>query len=462
MASHVQPAPLSTGAVVDVGNMLDQGRFTPLQRFIVVLIALTIIIDGVDNQIFSYALPYIISEWEVEAKNFSIVMMLGPFGMILGSLVSGYLADKIGRRLLILATLALCGVATCLLGFASAPGEMVIWRFLTGCAIGGALPVCTTLAAEFSPLRYRTMVVTVSIVCVPFGGMLAGFISRPILAHFGWQMSFFVGGLIPLGLFAVLWFALPESPRFLSRHPAYWPKLRRLLQQLHRPVDDRCQFIDYQEKTDTITQKTGFGGLFQNRLALDSVALFLSFFFCMIAIYGCFYWLPTMLVMADIAPDVASFGLTLYNMGGVAGSLLCGFSISFLGSRRALGICAALGALSVFSLIWIDVQTHIAFLLMMIALHGLFVNAVQSTLYALPAHLYPTAIRATGTATATACGRVGAIAMSGASIYLGQLSNYFLMLGLVMLCVLGALLMLRQHIPPIELKRVDRPESVFE
>jgi len=166
--------------------------------------------------------------------------------------------------------------------------------------------------------------------------------------------------------------------------------------------------------------------------------------------------------MANIEPQTAGFALTLYNMGGVAGSLLCGFSISFLGSRRALGICATLGALSVLSLIWIDIQAHLTWLLMMITLHGLFVNAVQSTLYALPAHLYPTAIRATGTATAAAFGRIGAIIASGASVYLGLISNYFLMLGLVMLCVLAALLMLRHHIPAIGLKRADRPESVFE
>jgi len=273
----------SNHPVVDVGRILDQGRFTPLQRLIVLLIALTIIIDGVDNQLFSYALPYIMEEWVMEAKHFALVMMVGPFGMILGSVVCGYLADKIGRRRLILTTLGLCGVATCLLGFATSPQEMMVWRLLTGCAIGGALPVCTTLAAEFAPLRYRTIIVTVSIVCVPLGGVLAGLISQPILVHFGWQMSFFVGGLIPLGLLAILWFGLPESPRFLSQNPHSWPKLRRLLQRLQRPVDEDCQFIDYQGQTVETTQKTSFSGLFQKGLALDSVALFLSFLLFLLA-----------------------------------------------------------------------------------------------------------------------------------------------------------------------------------
>jgi len=451
-------------AVVDVASTLDEGDFTPLQRLIVLLIILTIVMDGVDNQLFSYAIPHIVRDWKEGWANFTVAMSAGPIGMILGSLISGYLADQIGRRLLILATLALSGVTTFLLGFASSPNEMIIWRFLTGCGIGGALPVCTTLAAEFSPLRYRTMVVTISIVCVPLGGMFAGLISNPLLDHFGWQTSFFVGGILPLGLLLLLWFTLPESPRFLSQNPEYWPTLRHLLKRLRRPVDAHCHFIDRLSYGRNLHQKEGFPGLFRDGRAFDSTVLCLSFFFCMIAIYGFFYWLPTMLVMANVEIKIAHFGLVLYNMGGVIGSLLCGLAISSMGSRRALGICTSLGALSVFALMLVDVgvQGHSILLLGLIGVHGLFVNAVQSTLYALPAHLYPTSIRATGTASAAACGRFGAIIVSSSGLFFNQITYYFLAIGIALLCLFGLLLILRRHIPAIGLRKTDRPEAVFE
>jgi MFS transporter, AAHS family, 4-hydroxybenzoate transporter len=157
-----------------------------------------------------------------------------------------------------------------------------------------------------------------------------------------------------------------------------------------------------------------------------------------------------MLTAEGLNVAVASSGLTAYNLGGVFGALLCAWAITRFGSRWSMAFCALAGAASSFSLETVDVARHAGLLIFGLGVHGLFVNATQSTLFAVSAYVYPTAVRATGTASALAFGRLGAIlsAFAGAAaITAGGASAYLAMLGLAMTGVLIALLVLKRHIP---------------
>ncbi len=171
---------------------------------------------------------------------------------------------------------------------------------------------------------------------------------------------------------------------------------------------------------------------------------------CLLAVYAAFSWLPTMLAASGLSVSVAGTGLTAYNLGGVIGALLCAWTIAHAGSRWPLVLCSIGGAASAVWLMGVDASRHTGWLIVGLGLHGLFVNAVQSTMYALCAYIYPTAVRATGTASALAFGRLGAIlsAFAGAIVITtGGATAYLTMLAIAMGIVCVALLVVRRHIP---------------
>ncbi|MGN6319546.1 MFS transporter [Trinickia sp.] len=436
------------GSTVDIGQALDQGPYAMLQRIAVVLAALSIVVDGFDSQLIGFAVPVLIKEWGITRNAFAPVVAAGLVGMGIGSAMAGLFADRFGRRWAVLVSVFVFGAATCSIGLAPNVAAIAALRFIAGIGIGGALPTSTTITAEFTPARYRTFAVTATIVCVPLGGMLAGLFAGQVLPSYGWRGLFFAGGALPLVLGVVLLAALPESPRFLARRPRRWPELVRLLARMGHSVADNVAF------TDPVEQRTekhvGFTALFRDGRARDTIAIWSAFFACLLAVYAAFSWLPAMLTSQGLPVATAGYGLTAYNLGGVIGALLCAAAIARYGSRGPLLLCCAGGALSAWLLLGIDMTHRTGLLIMGLGLHGLFVNAVQSTMYALCAYVYSTGVRATGTASALAFGRIGAIlsAFAGAAVITATGgAGYLLMLGTAMTVVLLALAVVRRHIP---------------
>jgi MFS transporter, AAHS family, 4-hydroxybenzoate transporter len=232
MSSH-SPSPTPS---VDVGQLLDEGLFSTFQKIVVMLAALSIVMDGFDGQLIGFAIPLIIKEWGITRGAFAPVVAAGLIGMGIGSACAGLFADRFGRRWAVIASVFVFGTATCAIGLAPDLLTIAALRFIAGLGIGGALPSSTTMTAEFTPLRRRTLAVTATIVCVPLGGMLAGLFASVVLSMYGWRGLFLIGGSFPIVLAAVLFFALPESPRFLVRHAERWTELVRLLARMSRSV----------------------------------------------------------------------------------------------------------------------------------------------------------------------------------------------------------------------------------
>lgn len=437
-------------ASIDVGHLLDEGPYTPFQITVVVLAALSIVMDGFDGQLIGFAIPMIIKEWGITRAAFAPAVAAGLVGMGIGSACAGLFADRFGRRWAVIGSVFLFGAATCAIGLAPDILTIAALRFVAGLGIGGALPSSTTMTAEFTPLRGRTLAVTATIVCVPLGGMLAGLFASAVLPAYGWRGLFLIGGSLPLVLGVVLLFGLPESPRFLVRRPQRWPELRGLLGRMSRPIAPDSLFSDQAEQKAEAHQ--GFSALFDRAFARDTLAIWCAFFMCLLTVYSAFSWLPTMLNAEGLDVKLASAGLTAYNLGGVFGALCCAVAMARFGSRWPLLVCCIGASASALFLTQFSVKDHALLVIGGFAVHGLFVNAVQSTMYALCAYVYPTAVRATGTASALAFGRLGAIlsAFAGAAVITtGGGHAYLTMLGSAMVLVLVALAVVRRHIPPL-------------
>jgi MFS transporter, AAHS family, 4-hydroxybenzoate transporter len=438
------------GAAVDIGAVLDDGPFTMFQKLIVLLAALAVIFDGCDTQMIGFAIPVLIKEWGITRNAFAPVVAAGLVGMGIGSACAGLLADRFGRRWAVIGSVLVFGIATGAIGLAPNVLAVALLRFVAGLGIGGAVPTSATLTAEYTPARFRTIAITITILCIPLGGMFAGLFSSVILGTQGWRMLFFTGGALPLVLAVVLLLVLPESPRFLSRRPRRWGELKQLLGRMARHVPEDAMFVDTREQG--AERHLGFTALFKDGRAPDTLAIWCAFFMCLLAVYTAFSWLPTMLTNEGLSVQRAGYGLTLYNLGGALGALACAVVITRFGSRVPLILCCLGAAVSVWLLMSVNVVQHVTATMAGLFAHGLFVNAVQVAMVALCAHVYPTGVRATGTASAFSFGRIGSIvsAFAGAAVITsGGASSYLLMLGIAMSIVLIALALVRRHIPRV-------------
>lgn len=438
------------GPVMDIGQILDDGPWTPLQGVVIVFAGLAILMDGFNSQLVGFALPALMKDWHVGRDAVAPSLAAALVGMACGAASAGLFADRFGRRIVLVASVATYGLASCLVGFSSNLVIFSILRFVAGVGIGGALPSGTTMTAEFTPARARTMAVTATIVCVPLGGMLAGLFAGPVLPTLGWRGLFAIGGLTPMVLVPLLLLYLPETPRFLAHHPRRWPELTRLLGRMSRQVPADAAFRDSRE--ENLDEGAGVRALFTPGLARDTIAIGCVFLMSLLAIYSVFSWLPTMLTAEGMSARAAGGGLTAYNLGGVFGALLCATVIKRYGSRWPLVVYAGGGAASAFLLRGVNVLEHPQLLILGLVVHGFCANAVQSVMYAVCAYVYPTNVRATGAALGLTIGRVGAILSSftgAAMINIGGATAYFGLLGVAMACVLIALVAVRRHIPAV-------------
>jgi AAHS family 4-hydroxybenzoate transporter-like MFS transporter len=358
------------------------------------------------------------------------------------------IGDRLGRRVALLGSVLTFGVLTTLVPLAGGVGALTILRFFAGLGLGGAMPNAAALSSEYVPRHQRPFAVTLTIVCIPLGGSLAGFVGGLVLPRFGWRGLFLVGGVLPLIIAAVLLKVLPESPRFLARFPERWPQLRALLRRLGHSVPEDAQFADPGEKT---VARVSARELLTPEFRRDTLALCGSYFFCLLSVYVGVTWVPSMLTGAGFAVDTASYGLTAFNLGGVVGAIAGAVVIMRLGSRITMLVMAA-GAVAgtgVLAMMPIGPQSAFA-VLAMLAWTGGLINAVQTTMYALAAHVYPTAVRATGVGTAVAVGRIGGVlspSLGSWALESGGSARYFGVIGATMVAAFVALAAIRRHVP---------------
>ncbi len=433
---------------VDVGTLLDEGEWSGYQKRLVFATALTIILDGFDNQVLGAAVPALVREWGVPRAAFASVLTSGMAGMMFGGAFGGYIGDRLGRRVALLASVISFGVLTVLVSVADSVLMLGVLRFFAGLGLGGAMPNAAALSSEYVPRRHRPFAVTLTIVCIPLGGALAGILGAQILPRFGWRALFLVGGILPLVLAAILLNVLPESPRYLARHRERWSELAALLRRLGHDVHQDTAFVDGAERA---VLRVSVAELFVPALRRDTLALCGSFFFCLLSVYVGTNWVPSLLTGAGFDVGVASNGLAAFNFGGVAGAILGAIIIIRLGSRLTMLAMTAGAVAGAAVLAAVSITTQSAFaVLVMLAWTGGLINAVQTTMYALAAHVFPTAIRGTGVGTAVAFGRIGGV-LSGYvgswALESGGPSRLFALIAVTMTLVFIALASVRHHIP---------------
>jgi MFS transporter, AAHS family, 4-hydroxybenzoate transporter len=439
------------GNAVDVATLIDESRFGGYQKRVVAATALMIILDGADNQLLPNAIPSMMREWNLPRAAFADASAAAPIGMILGGVLGGILGDRIGRRVALFTSVISFAILTCVVGLVDGLAPLTVARFLAGIGLGGAMPNAAALAAEFVPRRHRPLAITLTIVCIPLGGFLAGAIAALVIPSYGWRVLFLAGGLVPVVLAAALFRFLPESPRYLVGHRRRWPELRAVLRRIGCPVGNEVEFVEGQEGHGRL--RGSVRDLFVPALRRDTFALVGAFTSCLLAIWIGFLWIPAMLTDPQVGfrPADASYALSLFNFGGVAGAIAGALVIQRIGSRVALLGISALAVISAAGMAGMTLdprQPLVTFV--MFATSGALLNAVQATMYALAAHVFPTAVRGTGVGMTVAVGRVGNVLASyigSWALSAGGPALYFSTWAIAMTAVFVCLAIVRQHIP---------------
>ncbi len=387
---------------IDVQDYLDSLPFSRQQRFVLWLCFLVVAVDGFDTAAIGFIAPSIRVAWGLTPAALAPLFGAGLFGLMLGALVFGPLADRLGRKPVLTASVTFFGLMSLASVFAPDLPTLVVLRFLTGLGLGGAMPSAITLTSEYCPSGRRSSLVTMMFCGFTVGSALGGLASAQILSHYGWQGVLFLGGVLPLALVPLLIILLPESLRFLLL------KQRPLgqVESIQRALDPQTTTPPHLSAREAAT-RTPIGELFKPPYAVGTALLWMSFFMSLLIIYLISSWLPTLLTGAGADVRTASLVTSVFQIGGTVGAILLGRLMDGVGAARTLSVAYAAGA--GFVLLCGLGSTHLGLMVMAVFGVGFCISGSQVGANALAASYYPTSSRATGVSWANAAGRTGSV-----------------------------------------------------
>ncbi|HEX4113566.1 MAG TPA: MFS transporter [Stellaceae bacterium] len=407
---------MARAQTIDVGGLIDARKLNGFNARIVVICWLIMFFEGYDLATLAVAGPALMREWGIHsmaAMGYAFSAVL--FATILGTPLFGWIGDRFGRKnALILACLGI-GVFSLVTMFVTSLAQMIVVRLFTGLAIGGIAANTLALNAEFAPRRVRATLMIVMFTGITLGAAIPGAIGPRLIPVYGWQALFFIGGVTPLIMAAVAALFLPESVKFLVLRGRSVIRIRAILRRLDAgtAIGATTQFVITDEKTvrnlsPALLFKDGLGGL--------TTLLWIINLFSVLSLYFISFWLPSVMAMTSFKGDAPYFQ-TLFQTGGTIGGLAVARPVDKIGLLPVF----------IMFLVAIPFSCGIGFTtgsetlaMIDVAISGFFVLGLQFALNAAGALIYPTSLRATGSAWSGTLGRVGAVAgPSVAGIMLG-------------------------------------------
>ena len=350
-------------------------------RTTIMLCVLVALCEGIDLQAAGVAASGIAAEFKPAPDQFGTFFSASTFGLFFGALIGGRLADSIGRKKVLVASVALFGIFSLLTPLAQSIAGLTWARLLTGLGLGGALPMLLALVSETARNRQSASVAMVY-AGTPFGGAIVSLMSL-LLTSTQWRWIFIVGGVLPLLLTPVIVFGLRESTAF---------------QQALTPGELGAA---------SLPKRGSFAAIFAEGRALRTVLLWLSFFLGLLLLYLLLNWLPTLLVSDGLTRTQAAGAQIGFNIGGACAALLIGHLME--GRFRNVGILATFVAVPILVTVLAKAPADVTIIAVIVFALGCAVIAAQAYLYAMAPVPYPTTIRGVGVGAAVAVGRIGSI-----------------------------------------------------
>ena len=387
-------------AKVNPTKVIGTSKFNKFHLGLFLWSFMIILFDGYDLSVYGTALPLIMDEWGLDSVVAGTMGSYGLFGMMFGAFIFGVLADKIGRKKVIIINVLIFSLFTFLCGFAETATVFSIFRFIAGLGLGGIMPNVAALVMDYAPNSMKIRLVSLTLVSFAVGGALAPTVGVLLIESFGWASVFIVAGLPLLGI-PFMMKQLPESTSYLIRTG----QKKKLFETLSKVDPEFTYNLDDEIEEVKVEQvKSPIMGLFKGNRALSTVAFWLTFFCSLLMVYGLNTWLPKLMIQAGYGFNSSLTFLIALQSGAVIGILALSNLCEKYGSKKILVPAYIAGAIAL-TLLGFGGNTVVVFILVAIA--GAATTGTQVLIQAYATAFYPADMRSTGIGVASGVGRLG-------------------------------------------------------
>jgi AAHS family 4-hydroxybenzoate transporter-like MFS transporter len=397
---------METPAQVNISEVIDDSRLGPFQLGICILCGLCLIMDGFDVQAMGYVAPAIIREWKIPNAELGPVFGAGLLGVLIGSLLFSMLADKIGRRPVLIGMTLFFSAMTFVTANAGSVRQMLAIRFIAGMGLGGIMPNAVALCGEYSSRAMRVTVMTIVGNGFTAGAAIGGFISAWLIPNFGWRSVFYFGAVMPLVIALAMFFWLPESLHFLVLHgkdPKNVDKWFRRVAPGAAVPSGAVQYVVAERKREGVP----VFHLFRDGRAMGTVLLWIVNFMNLLNLYFLSSWLPTVVRDSGRSTSTAVLVGTAVQVGGTIAALGLGWFIERFGFVPVLATGFAVACVNIAMIGFPGLPLALLFAVVFLA--GMGIVGGQAAVNALAGTYYPTSLRSTGIGWSLGIGRIGAI-----------------------------------------------------
>ncbi|MEU0071081.1 aromatic acid/H+ symport family MFS transporter [Streptomyces sp. NPDC006332] len=376
-------------------------RGSRLALLVVGLCWLAVLFDGLDMFIYGSVLPHLL-----ETKTFGLTPdtagdlgSYATFGMLVGALTAGTIADRVGRKKLMVASVTLFSLASGVCATADSVAVFGLGRTLAGVGLGGLLPTAISMVCDYAPRGRGALVIGLLMTAHHAGGILSAYVAKWLVEPVGWRAAFWVC-VLPLLFAPVLARFLPESLSFLVAG-GRTDEARALADR----YDVELPAAKSDER-DAADRWTNLADLFRGGEWIQTLLYWLASFGGLLLVYGVATWLPTLMRAEGYELGSALTFVVVFNLGGIVGMLIAGRAADIFGAPRISAIWFALTAAGVFLL---SVHMPMSVTMVVVFLTGVFLNSAQTMIYATVSIRSRADNRATAVGWTSGMGRFGAV-----------------------------------------------------
>ena len=239
---------------VNVQSFLNEHRFSAFQWAIFWLCFLIVLLDGFDTAAIGFIAPSLLKEWGLTKPALGPVLSAALFGLAAGALSSGPLADRVGRKRVLVSAVLVFGLACAGSSFAGSLSQLTALRFVTGIGLGAAMPNAVTLMSEYCPDRLRATLTNAMFCGFPLGAAFGGFLAAWMIPQFGWRSVLLLGGVAPLVLGLAMLALLPESVRYMVARAQPVERIRAALARISDSATRATSFVMSESRPTALTR----------------------------------------------------------------------------------------------------------------------------------------------------------------------------------------------------------------
>ncbi|WP_206996447.1 MFS transporter [Trinickia mobilis] len=387
----------------DIRQFLNDSPMGKKQWMVFFVCFAAIAIEGFDTIVMAFIAPVVSHDWQLPPAALAPLVALGLSGLLVGSIVGGTMADRVGRRAVGITAIAWFGIAALASSEAQSLVQLVLLRFITGLGVGAAMPATSSLVAEYSPDRSRSAMLA-SIFCgFLFGAAAAGFVTSFAIGVLGWRGMLVLSGVLPLCVAGLFIWQVPESPLYMVASRKTNAAVQRVVAKIFPAFD--CSDLHFVIAAPG-GSKRGSLALLGKEYRLGTVLTWIAEFAGYLVFFLVGSWLPTHLKQVGLSMHEASQVSSMFQFGALGGSVLFAFLV-----RRynvASVICGAFGAGSLL-VIGLGLSETASWHANVVFLAGLAIGGPLTCVNTIPGIFYPTALRASGGGWTVAIGRLGSI-----------------------------------------------------